>query len=181
MSCVDLAYISNEECIGNSLSSINGNFAALSSAVCDLSANSPFNIVDSPTVDLDWNASTRTLSANANYLLTLINQLSTNMTTIEPTSTWRGTGVMTNVVAVTATAVLRGISVDMVTTGSVDLTIKDGTTIKWSARKDGNAASEAGQITSFLGFTPFGIKFDTNINVTSNNSNAVVYLYYNLL
>jgi hypothetical protein len=82
MSCVDLKYISNEECIGNSLSSINGNFAALSAAVCDLSGSTEFNVVDSPTIDLDWNASTRTLSANANYLLTLINTLSTNMQNI---------------------------------------------------------------------------------------------------
>ena len=59
MACVDLTYISNEECIGNSLSSINGNFAALSSAVCDLSGG------PSPS-----------------DLLTLINTLSTNMQNI---------------------------------------------------------------------------------------------------
>ena len=59
MSCVDLTYISNEECIGNSLSSINGNFAALSSAVCE------FNVIDSNTVDLTFDSSTRTLSADA--------------------------------------------------------------------------------------------------------------------
>ena len=59
MSCVDLAYISNEECIGNSLSSINGNFAALSAAVCDLSGG-----------------------PSSSDLLTLINTLSTNMQNI---------------------------------------------------------------------------------------------------
>ena len=82
MSCVDLKYISSKECMGNSLSSINGNFAALSAAVCDLSAASSFNVVDSPTIDLDWNVSTKTLSADASYLLTLINTLSTNMQNI---------------------------------------------------------------------------------------------------
>jgi hypothetical protein len=46
-----------------------------------LDANT-INVVDSPTIDLDWNASTRTLSADANYLLTLINTLSTNMQNI---------------------------------------------------------------------------------------------------
>ena len=59
MACVDLTYISNEECIGNSLSSINGNFAALSAAVCDLSGG-PSSV----------------------ELLTLINTLSTNMQNI---------------------------------------------------------------------------------------------------
>jgi hypothetical protein len=53
--------------MGNSLSSINGNFAALSSAVCELSSvpavDASVNVFDSPTIDLDWNASTRTLSA----------------------------------------------------------------------------------------------------------------------
>jgi len=50
--------------MGNSLSSINGNFATLSSAVCDLSGSVGFGVVDSSTIDLDWNASTRTLSAD---------------------------------------------------------------------------------------------------------------------
>ena len=64
MSCVDLQYISSDECIGASLPKINGNFAALSAAVCDLSGSVGFGVVDSPTIDLDWNASTRTLSAD---------------------------------------------------------------------------------------------------------------------
>jgi uncharacterized protein YdgA (DUF945 family) len=54
--------------MGNSLSSINGNFAALSAAVCELSsvpaADASVNVFDSPTIDLNWNASTRTLSAD---------------------------------------------------------------------------------------------------------------------
>ena len=61
MSCVNVQYIDGDECIGASLPKINGNFAALSAAVCDLSG---FNVVDSPTIDLNWNASTRTLSAD---------------------------------------------------------------------------------------------------------------------
>lgn len=60
MACVDLQLIDGDECIGASLPKINGNFAALSAAVCELSG---FNVVDSPTIDLNWNASTRTLSA----------------------------------------------------------------------------------------------------------------------
>lgn len=66
MSCVNVQYIDGDECIGASLPKINGNFAALSAAVCELSANVPdatINVIDSPTIDLDWNASTRTLSA----------------------------------------------------------------------------------------------------------------------
>jgi hypothetical protein len=67
MSCVDLQYISSDECIGASLPKINGNFAALSAAVCELSSvpavDASVNVVDSPTIDLNWNASTRTLSA----------------------------------------------------------------------------------------------------------------------
>jgi len=53
--------------------------ADVSTAVKEASA---FNVVDSSTINLDWNTSTRTLSANANYLLTLINTLSTNMQNI---------------------------------------------------------------------------------------------------
>ena len=68
MSCVDLQYISSDECIGASLPKINGNFAALSAAVCELSSapavDASVNVFDSPTIDLDWNASTRTLSAS---------------------------------------------------------------------------------------------------------------------
>jgi len=67
MSCVDLQYISSDECIGASLPKINGNFAALSAAVCELSSvpavDASINVFDSPTIDLNWNASTRTLSA----------------------------------------------------------------------------------------------------------------------
>jgi hypothetical protein len=68
---VPIQQIFGTECIGDSLPKINNNFTALGDATCDLitkvtnlSAN-PFNIVDSPTVDLSWDASTRTLSANA--------------------------------------------------------------------------------------------------------------------
>ena len=64
MACVDLQLIDGDECIGASLPKINGNFAALSAAVCDLSANSTFNVVDSPTVDLTFDSYTRTLSAD---------------------------------------------------------------------------------------------------------------------
>ena len=61
MACVDLQLIDGDECIGASLPKINGNFAALSAAVCDLSG---FNVFDSPTIDLSWNSTTRTLSAD---------------------------------------------------------------------------------------------------------------------
>jgi hypothetical protein len=63
MSCVNVQLIDPDECIGASLPKINGNFAALSAAVCNLSGSVGFEVVDSPTIDLDWNASTRTLSA----------------------------------------------------------------------------------------------------------------------
>ena len=52
--------ISDDECIGDSLATINSAFQTLSTTV-DF-----FNVVDSPTIDLNWNASTRTLSAAAN-------------------------------------------------------------------------------------------------------------------
>lgn len=68
---VPIQQIFGTECIGDSLPKINNNFTAIGDATCglitkvtNLSAN-PFNIVDSPTVDLSWDASTRTLSANA--------------------------------------------------------------------------------------------------------------------
>jgi phage-related tail fiber protein len=71
MSCVNVQYIDGDECIGASLPKINGNFAALSAAVCELSASVPdasVNVFDSPTIDLDWNASTRTLSATTSVV-----------------------------------------------------------------------------------------------------------------
>jgi hypothetical protein len=90
MSCVDLAYISNEECIGNSLSSINGNFAALSAAVCDLSggpsssdlltlintlSTNMQNIGNYPYLEYAWvtapNAAGQTITANTSAVLTL--------------------------------------------------------------------------------------------------------------
>lgn len=57
--------ISDDECIGDSLATINSAFQSISSAVTQVESNSAFNVVDSPTIDLDWNASTRTLSAAA--------------------------------------------------------------------------------------------------------------------
>ena len=48
--------------MGNSLSSINGNFAALSSAVCN------FNVIDSSSVDLTFDSMTRTLSADVDTI-----------------------------------------------------------------------------------------------------------------
>ena len=62
MACVDLKFISSKECMGNSLSSINGNFAALSSAVCN------FNVIDSSSVDLTFDSMTRTLSADVDTI-----------------------------------------------------------------------------------------------------------------
>ena len=68
MSCVNVHLIDPDECIGASLPKINGNFAALSAAVCELSSvpavDASINVFDSPTIDLNWNASTRTLSAD---------------------------------------------------------------------------------------------------------------------
>ena len=59
--------ISDEECIGDSLATINSAFQTLSANVESLNATptniSAFNVFDSPTIDLNWNASTRTLSA----------------------------------------------------------------------------------------------------------------------
>jgi hypothetical protein len=125
MSCVDLQYISSDECIGASLPKINGNFAALSAAVCDLSG---FDAVDSPTIDLNWNASTRTLSANASYLLSLINQLSSDMK-LEPTSSAVFTGTQTNTVVTNLPAILYSASASDRSTAAVySVIISSGST-----------------------------------------------------
>ena len=60
--------ISDDECIGDSLATINSAFQSISSAVTQVESNSAFNVVDSPTIDLNWNASTRTLSATTSSI-----------------------------------------------------------------------------------------------------------------
>lgn len=56
--------ISEEECIGDSLATINSAFQTLSSNVESLNSNSNLSVVDSPTIDLSYNSSTGVLSAN---------------------------------------------------------------------------------------------------------------------
>jgi hypothetical protein len=60
--------ISDDQCIGDSLVTINNAFVSLDASVLTLSSTanslSAFNVFDSPTIELDWNASTRTLSAD---------------------------------------------------------------------------------------------------------------------
>lgn len=61
--------IERTECIGNSLTKINSNFLGLETAGCDLENKTEFiaglNVINSSTIDLNWNPSTRTLSADA--------------------------------------------------------------------------------------------------------------------
>lgn len=64
MSCPSIQTINGNECIGDSLPKINNNFSALSGSVCSLNTETEF------------------LSGYASNLLTLINQLSTNMQNI---------------------------------------------------------------------------------------------------
>jgi hypothetical protein len=93
MSCLDVPIqtILGTECIGDSLPKINTNFSVLGNAACDLitkvnqlssvpAVDASVNVFDSPTIDLNWNASTRTLSADA----------STSVRTIGYDQTWVG-------------------------------------------------------------------------------------------
>ena len=77
MSCLDVPIqtILGTECIGDSLPKIMGNFNTLGDAACDLitkvnvlssSKANLITVVDSPTIDLSYNSTTGTLSANAN-------------------------------------------------------------------------------------------------------------------
>lgn len=65
MACVDLQTIYDTECIGASLPKINGNFAALSDGVCNLSAT-PLNVANSSTINLTL--INRTLLAEARVI-----------------------------------------------------------------------------------------------------------------
>ena len=69
MSCpTTVQTILGTECIGNSLPKINDNFENLKDGICDLYTTyknlTSFNTQDSNTIDLNWNSSTRTLSAD---------------------------------------------------------------------------------------------------------------------
>lgn len=74
MARIYTAEISQDQCIGDSLGPINGNYSNLDTAVQNLnnlitatatsSALSAFNITDSTSIDLTWTPSTRTLSAD---------------------------------------------------------------------------------------------------------------------
>jgi hypothetical protein len=58
---IALTSIDGTDCIGDSRKIINGNITALGNTVCSISG---FNVVDSNTIDLSWNSSIKTLSAD---------------------------------------------------------------------------------------------------------------------
>jgi hypothetical protein len=59
--------INEDECIGDSLDTINSNFNSLDNQLCDLKNTvNLFNVTDSNTIDLNFNTTTRTLCAEVN-------------------------------------------------------------------------------------------------------------------
>ena len=65
MSTIFTVTIPETDCIGDSLDTINNNFDKLGTAVTTVSSTvNAFNVADTPTVDLSFNNTTRTLSAS---------------------------------------------------------------------------------------------------------------------
>jgi len=69
MSCLEVPIqtILGTECIGDSLPKINTNFSVLGDAVCDL-LTTTISAVDSPSVDLTFDSTTRILSADVDTI-----------------------------------------------------------------------------------------------------------------
>lgn len=65
MSTIFTTTIPETDCIGDSLDTINNNFDNLGTAITTVSSTvNAFNVADTPTVDLSFNTTTRTLSAS---------------------------------------------------------------------------------------------------------------------
>jgi len=61
---ISLTSIDGVDCIGDSRGYINNNIQNLGTAICTVSGLTNFNVQDSNTIDLTWQSSTRTLSAD---------------------------------------------------------------------------------------------------------------------
>lgn len=65
MSTIFTTTIPETDCIGDSLDTINNNFDNLGTAVATVSSTiNAFNVIDSPTIDLTFNSTTRSLSGS---------------------------------------------------------------------------------------------------------------------
>lgn len=78
--------IDENECIGDSLTTINSNFSALETSLCDLTY---LNATDTNTVDLTWTPTTRTLQATVKDGSITTDKVASNTIRYSQLTTWQ--------------------------------------------------------------------------------------------